>query len=381
VTSGRCTSVVLARRALRITQGAGAPLYMFSLTAGEILQVAAIFQDSRHDLRELIGCQLPEACRHLQEITDYVDSDQQLMPNAIIMALPSTVRFACSRGPGAGDGIAISGVLKIPLMGADGSKSGWIVRGQERALAIAAAKGHDFPVPVNAFVADSVDVQRDQFLRLQNARLLAPELTNQLLHAVNKPLPPYLSLQQIPPVLCALLNTDDDSPFHNLIKGQPVSSHQRKKAIVSDDSIIQALTESLTSPSGCLFSYRSLSGGKANLSGMWTVLMLYWNAVKETFPVAWGRPPSQSRLMHGAGIRAMGRLMDHIMARVNVAQPEAQQGLRADLTTIAPYCHWTDGTWERLGLRWNEVQNVPRHIHELSGFLIRTYLQEQAARR
>jgi hypothetical protein len=40
--SGQPTTGTLARRALRITQAAGAPLFMFSLTAGEILQVTDI---------------------------------------------------------------------------------------------------------------------------------------------------------------------------------------------------------------------------------------------------------------------------------------------------------------------------------------------------
>ena len=78
--------------------GPHAPLYMFTLTAGEILQVADISRVSRDDLGELIGYQRPEVRQHIQEITDYLDSDQPLFPNPIIIALPSTVRFTCSRG-------------------------------------------------------------------------------------------------------------------------------------------------------------------------------------------------------------------------------------------------------------------------------------------
>ena len=33
------------------------------------------------------------------------------------------------------------------------------------------------------------------------------------------------------------------------------------------------------------------------------------------FPEAWGRPPTESRLMHSAGIEAMSLLMDRIMSR------------------------------------------------------------------
>ena len=53
----------------------------------------------------------------------------------------------------------------------------------------------------------------------------------------------------------------------------------------------------------------------------------------------------------------------------------AAELVRADLALLAPHCHWTAGTLGRTRLRWNEIQNVPRHIHELSSYLIRTYLQ------
>jgi hypothetical protein len=33
---------------------------------------------------------------------------------------------------------------------------------------------------------------------------------------------------------------------------------------------------------------------------------------------------------------------------------------------------------EGLGLRWNEIQNVPEHINELANFLVRTHLPLQA---
>ena len=154
------------------------------------------------------------------------------------------------------------------------------------------------------------------------------------------------------------------------------------KAVITDTSIIQMLQESLTSPSGCLFPYRNPSNGETDFTGLWTALLLYWTAVRDTFPDAWGKPPAQSRLMHGAGIRAMGRLMDRLMAAHGPerhAMPQRRSD--ADLALLAPHCRWTSGRWEELDLRWNQIQNVPRHTHELSSFLIRTHLQARAAQR
>ena len=85
--------------------------------------------------------------------------------------------------------------------------------------------------------------------------------------------------------------------------------------------------------------------------------------------------------MHGAGIRAMGRLMDRVMAATDPTQKEAEAQVHSELALLVPHCRWTSGRWEALDLRWNEVQNVPRHTHELSSFLIRTYLAVRAAQR
>ena len=74
------------------------------------------------------------------------------------------------------------------------------------------------------------------------------------------------------------------------------------------------LEESLTTPSGCLFPYHNVTTGETDTDGIWRILVGYWSAVRDTFPEAWGKPPAESRLMHGTGIRSMGRLMDRVMS-------------------------------------------------------------------
>jgi len=70
----------------------------------------------------------------------------------------------------AADGLVASGVVEIPLS-KNGHKPAWIVDGQQRALAISKSNRRDLPIPVNAFVADEVELQRDQFLRVNNKGL------------------------------------------------------------------------------------------------------------------------------------------------------------------------------------------------------------------
>ena len=50
-----------------------------------------------------------------RDAIEYLDGDNVLFPNSLILALSSGVRFRSSRGPGARDGLSTSGVLEIPL--------------------------------------------------------------------------------------------------------------------------------------------------------------------------------------------------------------------------------------------------------------------------
>jgi hypothetical protein len=134
------------------------------------------------------------------------------------------------------------------------------------------------------------------------------------------------------------------------------------------------LEESLTNPAGCLFAYRNVATGECDHDGIWLLLLTFWSAVRETFPEAWGKPPTQSRLMHGVGLRAMGKLMDRMMMHINPREPDSVRALKRELAAIAPRCRWTGGEWEDLGgMRWNELQNFHRHLSMLSNCLIRLH--------
>jgi DGQHR domain-containing protein len=369
----------LSRRALRVDQTAAYPLYLFTLTASEILRVADISRVNRDEAGKLIGYQRPEVRGHIKEIVDYLNGSDAVFPNPIILALSSSVRFTSSRGPKTSDGLAVSGSVEIPFPLPDRPKPGWIVDGQQRALALSRAANKNFPVLITAFITDSVDVQRDQFIRVNNTRSLPRGLVTELLPAVDTPLPARLSIKQMPSKLCDLLNQDDTSPFYRLIRRASSDAQASRTAVITDTSIIKMLEESLSS-SGCLFIYRNMSSGETDTEGLWTALTVYWSAVRDVFPDAWGKPPTKSRLMHGTGIRAMGRLMDRILTAVDPRRPDAPTTVRTELARVAPYCHWTSGDWGELGMRWSDIQNVPRHIQELSNFLVRTYAQTRAGR-
>jgi len=365
----------LERRALRIEQNPTIPLYLFTLAAEEVSAVADVARISRDEAGKLIGYQRPERRNHVKQILDYLNSGDVLFPNGLILALPETVRFRSSRGPATTDGLATAGTLEIPLpSNGAGPRPAWIVDGQQRSLALARTKNVRIPIPVAGFVAPTLEMQRDQFLRVNTVAPLPANLVTELLPEVISTPSPRLSQRKMPSALVEMLNRDPESPFVGLIKRPSSEAEDRRQAVITDTSLVEALRESLESPSGVLFPYRNIATGSTDTEGIRRVLLTYWCAVRDTFPDAWGKPASKSKLMGGVGIRAMGRLMDRVMVHIDVNKPNAEEATRRELSRIASQCQWTNGTWSELGLPWNELQNVSKHISALSNYLARAYV-------
>jgi DGQHR domain-containing protein len=368
---------VLRRRALRLEQDHDHPLYQFSLTGEELLAIADVSRISRDEAGKLIGYQRPEVKRHVQDIVDYLDGERVVFANSIILALSSVVHFTRSRGPEVNDGMSAAGILEIPIPGAGQPRPAWVVDGQQRLLALSkSSRKVTFRVPVNAFVADEVELQRDQFMRVNNTRPLPRGLITELLPEVSTNLPARLAARRIPAAVCDWLNRNRASPFCGLLRRASTGRPGKDAGAIADTSVVNMIEESLSSTSGCLFPYRNIATGETDGDGICAVLVAYWTAVKRVFPDAWGKPAHQSRLMHGVGIRAMGRLMDRVMAGVHGRDPKAADLAERELRRVAPFCHWTGGVWEELNdLPWNGLQTAPRHIRMLSNYLIRAYVQ------
>jgi DGQHR domain-containing protein len=354
-------------RALRTKQGSGVDVYSFFLHGSDITRIADISRIERDENDSLRGFQRKEIKTHVKAIAAFIDSGPVLFPNAIILALSPEVEFKQSRGP-APDGlidVAQGGTLSIPVR-EEGKRIAWIVDGQQRSLALAQAKNSRIAVPIVAFVSPDLETQREQFILVNKAKPLPTRLINELLPEVSALLPRDLAARRLPTELCTLLNRDPKSPFYKLVRRE--SDQGSETAVVTDSALIEAIRRNLKPPMGALSQFRGSQDSDPD--AMYRVLVLYWSTVKETFPEAWGRPPTKSRLMHSAGIRVMGALMDQILLRADSSgAPEAE--IRNSLSRLAPYCSWVDGSWEGLGWRWNEVQNTTQHISKLTEHLMR----------
>ena len=357
----------LTLRAVRTTQANGVDVYSFFIPGALITKIADISRIHRDDHDVLEGFQRKEIRKHVSSIIEYLDQGAVLFPNSITLALSPEVEFKHARGRDPEGALESSqaGTLHIPLR-AEGSRVAWIVDGQQRSLALARTTNHELNVPVVAFVADDLETQREQFILVNKAKPLPTRLINELLPEVDTTLPRDLATRKLPSALCDLLNRDPESPFFGLIKR--LSQPDADTAVVTDGAIIDVIRVSMQNPLGALAQYRALGHGSSDADGMYRALVLFWKAVKETFPDAWGKPPNESRLMHSAGLRAMGVLMDKIVGRASMSNDPIEH-IRESLQRIAPHCRWTEGVWESLGLPWNEVQQTTRHVKQLSDLL------------
>ena len=226
------------------------------------------------------------------------------------------------------------------------------------------------PIPVAAFVASEVEVQRDQFVRVNNTQPLPRGLVAELLPQLSGPVPRKLTAFQAPAVLCERLQRDGTSPFHGLVRLASSAGRKRGTEVVAGTALLSMIHDSFDRPTGCLFALRHTSDGSVDLEAAFELLRTYWTGVREAFPEAWGLPPTRSRLMHSIGIRSMGRLMDRVMS---VVRNGDVGGVEAELGRIRDRCRWTSGSWDEVnGLEWDALQLVPAHLRALSDYLVRS---------
>jgi len=351
--------------ALEVTQGDDRKLYSFAVDGKQLHEFCTISRVSRHDGEGLNGYQRPEVVSHITQIRDYLESPSPMLPNAIVVAFDNSVKFHPAERKGKGDApFSRPGFLEIPIDDeiADADKPGWIVDGQQRAAALRDARVEGFPVCVVGFVAHGLEEQRQQFILVNATKPLPKGLIYELLPSTEGKLPLALQRRRHPALLSERMNFDEDSPLQGMIR-TPTNG----TGVIADNSILKMIENSLSD--GVLYLYE-------DIDEQLLVLKQFWQAVKNVFPDAWGELPRKSRLMHGAGVVSMGFLMDTIADRHRRKRKLTSRVFEKDLEPLRDVCRWTEGHWE-FGedntLKWNELQNVPRHIQLLSNYLLIQY--------
>jgi DGQHR domain-containing protein len=357
--------------ALEIRQGANRLLYSFAVDGKQLPRFTTISRVARDTSQHILGYQRPEVLSHIAEIRNYLESDNPMIPNAVVVAFDERVRFEplghwegkayCSR----------PGFLIIPVTEGqrDAEKPGWIVDGQQRAAAIREARIAEFPICVVGFIAANDKEQREQFILVNSTKPLPKGLVYELLPATEARLPSMLQRRRFPTQLLDRLNLDADSPLKGLIRTPTVPA-----GIIKDNSLIRMLENSLSD--GVLFRFRGETENQGDAEQMLATVKDFWDAVKQVYRPAWGLPPRRSRLMHGAGVISLGFVMDAIADRYRQSGTPTREQFREDLEPLREVCCWTDGHWEfgpGAMRKWNEIQNTPKDIQLLANYLLVQY--------
>jgi DGQHR domain-containing protein len=373
--------------AVEVSQSPGRKLYCFAVDGKLVHRFASISRVKRQSDGGLRGYQRPEVLSHIEGIRDYIESPSPMVPNAVVLAFDSRVRFEPT--PGAlKSSYSRPGVLVIPLEKglAEEHKPGFIVDGQQRLAAIREATLSRFPICVTAFITDDVRQQTEQFLLVNSTKPLPKGLVYELLPRTDAQLPTALHRRRLPALLLERLNLDAGSPLWRMIQ---TATNPRGR--IKDNSILKMLDNSLSD--GALYKFKQPGNQEVDLESMLELLRNYWTAVSRVFPEAWKLPPRKSRLMHGVGIVSMGFIMDTISDRLHRTRVPTVPQFEADLQCLRELCHWTAGQWDLGGghkRKWNDLQNTSKDITLLSDHLIAQYMSrvwdperkaERAARR
>jgi len=335
-------------RAVRARQSPTHQVLTFPVKAQDIMSFAEIDRAGRTEDGKLRGFQRPQIASHVKEIRHYLSHRDAVLPNPIVVAFTGGVRLRELDGP----------FVEIEIDATNG-KPGFVVDGQQRLSALWGLPEKDFEVFVSALICESYDELRRQFILVNNTRPLPKALIYELLPSVSD-LPQCFSSRAFAASLTEKLNYGKSS-----LKGM-IYQHTNPTGVIRDTAIQKVIMTS--SENGAL---REIAVMPDATDTACRIISDFYDAVSRTFPQDWkGHNPKTSRLIHGAGIRAMGYVMDLLWERNGARNRIAfEEGLQC----LVGHTAWTGGTWkfsEEEIVPWNAIQNIDRQINGLAHYLV-----------
>ena len=335
--------------AILARQSAHHQVVTFAARASEVFQFASIDRAARSTSGELSGFQRPQVSGHIREIRDYLVEADAILPNPIVVAFTNGVTIANLEHDGRCQ-VSIDISDRIP---------GWVVDGQQRLSALSSID-KDFQLFVSAVICEDEAELRRQFVLINNTRPLPKSLIYELLPQVDG-LPTRLSQRSLAADITADLNYSDMSPLKGMIH-----QHTNPAGIIRDTAIQRVIMNSVNDG-----AMRSLIVGQGGRAACLQLIGNFYRAVQKSFASDWvGHTPKTSRLVHGAGIMALGYVMD-LLVELDDARDEAD--FARGLECLVGRTAWTSGEWHfSSGERrhWRAIQNVNRDIVLLAQHLI-----------
>lgn len=337
-------------KAVRAKQADGHDVFSFAATPQQILSFSEIERVGRNDEGDLKGFQRHQVASHIKEIRDYLSRDDALLPNAVIVAFIDGVKIKDSG----------SGVIDIEI-DAKQKKPGFVVDGQQRLSALSGISKDGFQVFVSALVCKDYNELRQQFVLINNTRPLPKTLIYELLPTVEG-LPDRFSSRKFSARVVDRLNFKRGGALYGEIK-----QHTNPKGVLSDMAMQKIVMNSASDGAIREFiKFDDYEDQSVNL------INEFFGAVKTVFSAEWdGLNPKTSRLRHGAGLVAMGFVMEQLYSSEGA---KTCADFKPGLLALRDYTAWTSGHWKFNDddvRNWNGIQNTPTDIDILSNYLVR----------
>lgn len=335
--------------AIEARQSSQHKVLSFSATAAELRQFAVIDRLARDEGGQVTGFQRPQIASHIREIKDYLEKPDSVLPNPIVVAFTSGVTISKEA----------SGITRLAIDVSRGPL-GLVVDGQQRLSALYELEGRDFEIFVSALICEDEAELRRQFVLINNTRPLPKSLIYELLPSVSN-LPQRLSGRSFAANLTARLNFDSTSSLCGLIR-----QHTNPSGVIGDTAVQRVIMNSLNN--GIM---RDLTKHPDGEERSLKLVSEFYLAVQRVFASDWnGHTPKTSRLVHGAGIVALGYVME-VLSLLDGARD--WEKFEVGLGCLSGRTAWSGGEWD-LGngdrRHWKAIQNTNRDIVLLAQHLL-----------
>jgi DGQHR domain-containing protein len=336
---------------VRAKQSATHEVISIAARASEVLQFAKIDRAGRTKEGKLSGFQRPQIASHIGEIRDYLRTDDAVLPNPIVVAFVGGVDVESQSGA----------IVELKIRTNLGEEApGFVVDGQQRLTALAGLPDKDFEIFVSVLVCQDVEELRRQFVLINSTRPLPKALIYELLPGV-KGLPKRLTSRSFAAMLTERLNYDCDSSLRGMIY-----QHTNPTGVIRDTAVQKIIMQSMSD--GTIREFPS----EEQFGRGFTLISEFFGGVQQVFADEWtGHNSKTSRLVHGAGVIAMGFVMETIAARHGATTASE---FAAGLQPLKGRTAWTSGYWQFSDAErvpWNAIENTPRQIMSLAQHLVR----------
>ncbi|ELR8729665.1 DGQHR domain-containing protein [Vibrio vulnificus] len=375
----------------------GVTVYTGWIEGKKVRDVAKIVHITREG-EYIHGYQRNELPKHIESITDYVESKNSTILANLVVGFDHTVKFEPIE-----EGSEF-GYLVVPYDPEKPSSElpGAIVDGQQRSGGVKNSYHESYPLPVSIFISENEADYIQQFLILNLGKPLTSVQLNALALYDEIYKPPALAEKAFPLSMCEELGfRNPESPLFGLIK-----SNGNKDGMIAESSI----TEFVTNVQRQLLNtlnvrvYQDLN--EKTRKQFIQVLQNFWSAVATVFHEEWvkkSRDMKRSYITHGTSIVGFSYLCRHMLrlfmtpsknvnneSTLNSELPSPAFFIK-ELSLIKDQCHFSSEHWE-LGLlrttqedsngkqleikytrRWNDFQNTTSEKQLFATNLLRIY--------